>query len=111
MNKTAIVLGLFGIIAVSIAGAVLIAILRPDASASFIAFIGTTLTVAIGAVATIGAVSTTLKRIEKQTNGTNTALLAATTGIPTEVITAMKTAPVLPLPIPDGPAMGTPTLP
>lgn len=96
MNKTAIVLGLFGIIAVAITGAILIALLRPDASASFIAFIGTAFTVAIGAVATIGAVAPTLNRIEKLANGANTALLAATTGLPPETINAMKTAPILP---------------
>lgn len=86
MNKTAIALAVMAMIIFMFAGVVLIALFRPDATATVIAFTGQTLANVVGFI----VVFYNLDKIVKQTNGANTALISKVTGIPEEDIEKMK---------------------
>lgn len=82
MNRTAITLAIVALIGIMFSGVVILAIFRPDATATVIAFIGQTLTSLITAVVifyNLDKVSKKVEKVERQTNGINTALLAQVT--------------------------------
>lgn len=86
MNKTVIALGTMFMITAMFTGVVLIAILRPDATATIIGFTGQTLTSIVGFIILFYNVD----KVVKQTNGINTALISKSTGIPEAEIERMK---------------------
>lgn len=77
MNKTLITLALFGLVALGIIGSVLILEFQPDSFGQFTQFIITITAFALTVTVTIyglDKVNTKVERIEKNTNGINTAL-------------------------------------
>lgn len=96
MNKTLIILGYFALIIVAVVLVGLITIFRPEATDKIITFVGTILTVASGAVVTfymLGKQAATLDQVKTQTNGTNTALLAANAELNRKLLHFVSVAP------------------
>lgn len=93
MNRTAITLGIMGLVAIMFGGIIVLAIVRPDATAIVIAFCGSTLATLISAVVMFYGLDKTNKKIDKverQTNGINSALLARATGMSEQTIDRHK---------------------
>jgi BRCT domain type II-containing protein len=77
MNKTAITLGYFGLGIVAVIGVILTAIIRPEATTEIIQFVGTIMAVASTGAVTfymLGKQNEKVETIQKQTNGTLSAL-------------------------------------
>jgi len=82
MNKTAVFITFAGVAAISIITAAVLLAVRPDASATLIQLIGTALALIAGFAGTVyalGKQGEKIETIQKQTNGTNTALHAENT--------------------------------
>lgn len=93
MNKTAIALAFVALVVVESVAVVAVAIYAPDITLIVIAFFGSSLTTLITAVVIIYNLDKTnqkVEKIEKQTNGINTALLATVTGHGEQTIERMK---------------------
>lgn len=87
--KLAITLAYFSLVAVSLVVVGLIVVFRPDATATIIQFVGTTL-----AVASTGAVTFyMLGKIATQTNGTNTALREENAKLAAQLLSVVGNAP------------------
>lgn len=82
MNKTLIASLLFAIIALDVIAATLIIIFAPESFNTFVTFLGTVIALAISGTVTISqidALKNKVEQVEKNTNGINSALLAAVT--------------------------------
>ena len=93
MNKTAIVLGVIILVIIESLAVVLVATIAPEIVSTVIAFFGSSLTTLITAIVIIYNLSKTnekVAKIEKQTNGANTALLMAVTGHSEQTIDRLK---------------------
>ena len=92
-NQTSIIIAVLSLVAIMFTGVVVIALYRPDATATVIAFVGSTLTTTVGAIVVLynlNKVKQVAERVEKQTNGINTAMLAKVTGMSAEEIDSHK---------------------
>lgn len=81
--KTSIILAVIVLIAIMFTGVIIIALFRPDATATVIAFVGSTLTTTVGTIVVLYNLRKTnekVDRVEKQTNGINSSLLVSVTG-------------------------------
>lgn len=85
-SRLYVTLAVIALVMVMFAGVVLIALLRPEAVATVISFVGSTLTTAIAAVLILIKVN----KVERQTNGINTALMVKATGMTEEEIDGHK---------------------
>lgn len=93
MNKTAIALAIIALVMLESVAVVAVAIYSPDILFTVIAFFGSSLTTLITAIVIIYNLSKTnekVDKIEKQTNGMNTALLSAVTGHSEDTIERYK---------------------
>lgn len=112
MNKTAVTLAFIALAILGFAGAILVLIVRPEAAATAIGLVVTILGLASTGIVTFYALgkqgevlnkqTATIETIQKQTNGTTTALLAENTrltnllhavqpGAPTDIVDALVT--------------------
>lgn len=93
MNRTAIALGILGVTAIMFTGVIVVALFRPDATATVIAFVGSTLGTLVSMSVLLYGLNSVNKKvdhIEKNTNGINTALLTQITGHGEDTINRMK---------------------
>lgn len=93
MNKTLITLAIIGLIAIMFLGVILIAAWKPDSLGTIIPFVGTTLGTTISMVVlfySLGKTNAKVEKIEHNTNGINTALLAQVTGHSEDTIDRIK---------------------
>ena len=93
MNKTAITMGYFALGAVAIIVVSLIAIFRPDATATIMQFVGTVLGIAFTGAVTfhlLGKQNEKLEKVEKQTNGTLSALTEENARLTKELVEASR---------------------
>ena len=93
MNKTAITIGYFALGAVALVVVTLIAIFRPDATATIIQFVGTVLGIASTGAVTfymLGKQNEKLEKVEKQTNGTLSALHEENASLTAQLVEANR---------------------
>jgi hypothetical protein len=93
IKLTSIILAVIGMVTVMFAGVILIALLRPDATATVISFVGSTLTTTVASVGimyNLRKTSAKVEQIERQTNGINSSLLESVTGQSRETIERHK---------------------
>lgn len=85
-SRLYITLALITMVIIMFCGVTVIALIKPEAVATIVAFVGSTLTTTITAVFILNK----LNKVERQTNGINTALLASTTGMSKDEIDSHK---------------------
>jgi uncharacterized membrane protein YgaE (UPF0421/DUF939 family) len=80
MNKTAITLSIVALVAIMFVGIIVIAAFKPEALTTLIPFVGTTLATLVSTVVIfygLGKTNEKVDKIEHNTNGINSALLAS----------------------------------
>lgn len=86
MNKTVVAVAIVVMVTVMFSGVILVALFRPDATATIIAFVGSTVTTIVGVIVIIY----NLDKVIKQTNGINSVLLSKATGASEDTIERAK---------------------
>ena len=94
--KLAITIGYFGLAAVCLLVVGLIAVFRPDATATIIQFVGNTLGIASTGAVTfylLGKQNEKIEQVKVQTNGANTALREENAKLTAQLIAVVGNAP------------------
>jgi hypothetical protein len=92
MNKTLVAAGYFALVLVAILVVTLIILLRPDASATIINFVGTTLAIAVTSIITLNALgkqNEKIAEVKTQTNGTLSALREENTRLTAQLLSVV----------------------